>query len=92
MNNFAGTAGYREVLDRFMQASESVDFEVLHTGIMHLIPTEPCRMLDVGAGSGRDAAALAVMGPSALELTVSGRPPQRPSPWRKAMVLGSLCI
>ena len=62
MNNFAGTTGYREVLDRFVQASESVDFEVLHTCIMHLIPTEPCRILDVGAGSGRDAAALAVMG------------------------------
>jgi 2-polyprenyl-3-methyl-5-hydroxy-6-metoxy-1,4-benzoquinol methylase len=29
---------------------------------MHLIPKEPCRVLDIGAGTGRDAAGFAAMG------------------------------
>jgi SAM-dependent methyltransferase len=29
---------------------------------MHLIPREPCRVLDIGAGTGRDAAGFAAMG------------------------------
>src|SRR5205085_4894628 len=29
---------------------------------MHLIPKEPCRVLDIGAGTGRDAAGFAVLG------------------------------
>jgi SAM-dependent methyltransferase len=30
--------------------------------VAHLIPAVPCRVLDIGAGTGRDAAALAAMG------------------------------
>ena len=47
---------------RFLNLYESVRFEEVHTDILDLIPQAPTRVLDVGAGSGRDAAALAEMG------------------------------
>lgn len=41
---------------------ESVSFEQVHRAVLDLIPPRPARLLDVGAGSGRDAAALAIRG------------------------------
>jgi SAM-dependent methyltransferase len=41
---------------------ESTTFEQVHRGVIDLIPPPPSRVLDVGAGSGRDAAALARRG------------------------------
>lgn len=41
---------------------ESVAFEQVHKGILDLLPSAPMRALDVGAGSGRDAVALAKRG------------------------------
>lgn len=46
----------------FARAYESVSFEHVHSGILDLIPTHRLSVLDVGAGSGRDAAALASKG------------------------------
>ncbi|MFG2117808.1 class I SAM-dependent methyltransferase [Streptomyces sp. NPDC048710] len=40
----------------------SVTFEAVHAGVLDLLPPTPARVLDVGAGTGRDAAALARRG------------------------------
>lgn len=57
-----GTEGYAETADRLVGQYESRSFADVHKSILHLIPTAPCRVLDIGAGTGRDAAALAAMG------------------------------
>lgn len=58
----SGTEGYAEEADAFTRKAEGVSFANLHGEILHLIPPAPCRILDIGAGSGRDAAAFAAMG------------------------------
>jgi 2-polyprenyl-3-methyl-5-hydroxy-6-metoxy-1,4-benzoquinol methylase len=58
----AGTAGYDTQADILADQYESVDFATVHRDVLHLIPARPCRCIDVGAGSGRDAAALAARG------------------------------
>jgi SAM-dependent methyltransferase len=45
---------------------ESRSFADIHRSILPLIPTAPCRVLDIGAGTGRDAAALAALGHSVV--------------------------
>lgn len=40
----------------------SVTFEEVHGGVLDLLPLAPARVLDVGAGTGRDATALARRG------------------------------
>jgi SAM-dependent methyltransferase len=57
-----GTAGYAENADALVDQYESLSFEQVHRDVLHLIPSAPCRILDIGAGSGRDAAALAARG------------------------------
>ncbi|MEM1412422.1 MAG: class I SAM-dependent methyltransferase [Pseudomonadota bacterium] len=62
MKNVKGSTGYRSVLSGFVAATEAVAFEELHKPYLELIPREPSRILDVGAGVGRDASVLASMG------------------------------
>ncbi|MEV8319347.1 class I SAM-dependent methyltransferase [Streptomyces sp. NPDC059900] len=45
---------------------ESLTFESVHGEILHLLPTAPVRVADIGAGTGRDAAALAGRGHEVL--------------------------
>lgn len=56
------TAGYAAEADRLAIQYESITFEDVHRDILHLIPAVPCAALDIGAGTGRDAAALARRG------------------------------
>lgn len=58
----SGTEGYAEDADRLAANYETLTFEGVQREVLHLIPTMPCRVLDIGAGTGRDAAALAAMG------------------------------
>ncbi|WP_232246545.1 class I SAM-dependent methyltransferase [Kitasatospora mediocidica] len=58
----AGAAGYGADADALVAQYESVGFEQVQGGLLHLFPPAPARVLDVGAGSGRDAAALAGLG------------------------------
>jgi SAM-dependent methyltransferase len=58
----ASTAGYAEAAEQLGHRYESVAFEAVHADILHLLPTAPVQVLDVGAGTGRDAAALAGRG------------------------------
>jgi len=62
MNQISGTKGYSEVAELFIEASNEIDFRELHQAFIEFIPAKASRILDVGAGSGRDAAALADMG------------------------------
>lgn len=57
-----GTAGYAQSADQLAVRYESIPFAVVHRPILHLLPTAPCDALDIGAGTGRDAAALAALG------------------------------
>ncbi|MCW5648824.1 MAG: class I SAM-dependent methyltransferase [Ramlibacter sp.] len=56
------TAGYSETAPALIPQYESLSFEQVHGEVMHLYPRAPADVLDVGAGTGRDAAALARQG------------------------------
>ncbi|WP_236652195.1 class I SAM-dependent methyltransferase [Streptacidiphilus neutrinimicus] len=56
------TAGYGEAAEALVEQYESVTFAEVHREVLHLFPAQPGSVLDVGAGSGRDAAALAARG------------------------------
>ena len=55
-----------------MQRYEGISFAETHGSILHLIPPAPCHVLDIGAGTGRDAAGFAALGTG---LSLSSRPP-----------------
>ncbi|KMQ63106.1 hypothetical protein ACM46_14300 [Chryseobacterium angstadtii] len=57
-----GTEGYSNVLDKFIEATLSIDFAELHRDFMPFIPQKPGNILDLGAGIGRDASAFSSMG------------------------------
>ncbi|RJL24198.1 class I SAM-dependent methyltransferase [Bailinhaonella thermotolerans] len=54
--------GYGQAADDLAKQYESVSFRQVHAETLHLYPAPPARVLDVGAGTGRDAAALAALG------------------------------
>lgn len=56
------TAGYAQEAPGLLKAYEAIAVEDVHRPVWHLIPTEPARLLDIGAGTGRDAAHFAAMG------------------------------
>ena len=58
----SGTEGYAEAADFLINKWQAISFADQHAPVMHLIPATPCKILDVGAGIGTDAAALAAMG------------------------------
>ncbi|WZB76441.1 methyltransferase domain-containing protein [Achromobacter insuavis] len=58
----SGTQGYGENAAALAEQYESIAFADVHRDVAHLIPSTPSRIADIGAGSGRDAAALARMG------------------------------
>jgi SAM-dependent methyltransferase len=54
MDGIRGTAGYAANAPRMFAGHEG--FEAYHQPVLHLIPDGPCRVLDIGAGPGVDAA------------------------------------
>lgn len=58
----AGTAGYGNAAESLARQYESVSFRDVHGEVLSLFPPPPSRIADLGAGSGRDAAALAALG------------------------------
>jgi SAM-dependent methyltransferase len=58
----SGTEGYGETADVLVKQYEGLAFADVHRDTLPLMPTTPGRVLDVGAGTGRDAAALAALG------------------------------
>ncbi len=79
MGRASGTEGYGENADALVKHYEGVTFAEVHRETLALMPTPPSRVLDVGAGTGRDAAALAALGHSVVaveptpELRAHGR-------------------
>ncbi|MGQ0584264.1 MAG: class I SAM-dependent methyltransferase [Reyranella sp.] len=61
-----GTQGYGETADVLVTQYESRSFADVHRGLLPLLPAAPARALDIGAGTGRDAAALAALGHTVL--------------------------
>ncbi len=57
-----GTEGYAEQAAELFDRYESLRAADVHRPVLHLIPAVPSRVLDIGAGSGRDAAWLAAKG------------------------------
>lgn len=55
-------AGYAEEAPKLIVSYESRPFDVIFAPFLHVFPQTPCRVLDIGAGTGRHAAALAACG------------------------------
>jgi SAM-dependent methyltransferase len=58
----SATAGYAENAAALIEQYERLTFEEVHREVLSLFPVRPGRVLDIGAGTGRDAAALAARG------------------------------
>src|SRR4029077_3631561 len=58
----SGTEGYAEQAEELFKHYESLAALEVHRAVLHLIPQSPCRVLDIGSGTGRDAAWFADMG------------------------------
>lgn len=58
----SGTQGYREEAEELVKRYESISFAEKYQAVLHLIPSAPCRVLDIGAGTGADAACFAALG------------------------------
>jgi SAM-dependent methyltransferase len=80
-----GTEGYAEEAEALFKQYESIPFTDAHRAVLDLIPAMPGRVLDIGSGTGRDAAWFAGRGHSvvAVEPTDAMRLPAmalHPSP------------
>ncbi len=62
----SSTDGYSNEIEALVRQYESIPFAETHKDILHLIPKSPSRVLDIGAGTGRDAAGFAAMGHSVI--------------------------
>ncbi|MEM7207491.1 MAG: methyltransferase domain-containing protein [Pseudomonadota bacterium] len=62
MNDVAGTLGYEDSADRFLALSRSLDFFTVCHSFVPYLPQVGAHVLDVGAGAGQNAAALARVG------------------------------
>lgn len=62
MKRIPSTEAYSEKAEALAKQYESIGFEDVHGDVLELLPRPPARALDIGAGTGRDAAALAARG------------------------------
>ena len=62
----SGTENYAEEAPELFKRYESVSFVDHHRSVVHLIPTVQGRVLDIGAGTGRDAAGFVELGHSVV--------------------------
>src|SRR5216684_2250234 len=58
----SGTEGYAEEAEELFKLYESIPAADAHRAVLYLIPTAPGSILDIGSGTGRDAAWFAAMG------------------------------
>jgi SAM-dependent methyltransferase len=85
----SGTEGYAEQAEDLFRRYEGIAAADAHRTIRHLIPTPPCRVLDIGSGTGRDAAWFASLGhrvvaiepTDALRLSAMARHPSPQIEW-----------
>jgi SAM-dependent methyltransferase len=58
----SGTEGYAEEAEELFECYESFPAVEAHLMVLHMIPTAPSSILDIGSGTGRDAAWFAAQG------------------------------
>ena len=58
----SGTEGYGDAADILVEQYESLTLANVHRHILDLFPERPSRVLDIGAGTGRDAAGFCALG------------------------------
>lgn len=58
----SGTEGYSETAQDYLARDSRLIFEEVHAPVLHLMPKTGCDVLDIGSGSGREAAHLAGQG------------------------------
>ena len=68
-----GTQGYADEADELFVRYESYTFERTHAALQAFIPPPPGRVLDVGAGTGRDAAWFADAGYAVVAIEPCGQ-------------------
>lgn len=56
------TQGYAAEAGELLRRYETIQFADRHGPAMHLVPVAPCNVLELGAGTGSDAAYLAALG------------------------------
>jgi SAM-dependent methyltransferase len=57
-----GSRGYAEQVEQLVARYEGIDFPDKHQAVLPLLPAAPASVIDIGAGTGRDAAWLAERG------------------------------
>jgi SAM-dependent methyltransferase len=67
-----GAEGYAEEAAALLHQYESISFSVVHQAVLHLIPPSPCHVLDIGSGTGRDAAGFAALGHQVVAVEPTG--------------------
>jgi SAM-dependent methyltransferase len=58
----SGTEGYADEAEELFRRYESIPAADAHRAVLHLIPAAPGSIVDIGAGTGRDAAWFASLG------------------------------
>lgn len=58
----SGTDGYADEAEELFTLYESIPAAEAHRAVLHLIPAPPASVLDIGSGTGRDAAWFAARG------------------------------
>lgn len=58
----SGTEGYADEAEELFTLYESIPAAEAHRAVLHLIPAPPASVLDIGSGTGRDAAWFAARG------------------------------
>src|SRR3981081_87795 len=58
----SGTEGYADEAEELFKLYESIPAADLQSAVLHLTPTAPSHILDIGSGTGRDAAWFAAQG------------------------------
>jgi protein-L-isoaspartate O-methyltransferase len=66
MTRASGTEGYAAEAGALFVQYESLDFTQVQRWSLPLIPSAPGRVLEIGAGTGRDAAGFAALGHSVV--------------------------
>lgn len=61
-----GTQGYDRDVEPFFERADAIAFGEKFADVLHLLPAAPSRILDIGAGSGKDAADFAALGHTVL--------------------------
>lgn len=68
----SGSEGYAVEADELFRRYESLSPAEIHRHVLHLIPKAPARVLDIGSGTGRDAAWFASFGHRVVAVEPTG--------------------